>query len=135
RPGPAAHLAHGHASVSLLCLGAHHRGPQPRESGAPALCGAGAPRPRALGRGGARGVAQTRHRLVRGARLARAALGPRATRGGLRRARHGDLRSGAALTMDRRAAPRFWQPDWLVLRDMARVLRGLISDPELALRG
>ena len=34
-----------------------------------------------------------------------------------------------------RAAPRFWQPDWLVLRDMARVLRGLIADPVLGLRG
>ena len=37
--------------------------------------------------------------------------------------------------MDRRAAPRFWQPDWLVLRDMARVLRALIADPALSLRG
>ena len=37
--------------------------------------------------------------------------------------------------MDRRAAPRFWQPDWLVLRDMARVLRALIADPTLGLRG
>ena len=37
--------------------------------------------------------------------------------------------------MDRRAAPRFWQSDWLVLRDMARVLRALIADPTLGLRG
>jgi SAM-dependent methyltransferase len=37
--------------------------------------------------------------------------------------------------MDRRAVPRFWQPDWLVLRDMARVLRALIADPALGLRG
>ena len=34
-----------------------------------------------------------------------------------------------------RAAPRFWQPDWLVLREMARVLRALIADPSLGLRG
>jgi SAM-dependent methyltransferase len=34
-----------------------------------------------------------------------------------------------------RAAPRFWQPDWLVLREMARVLRGVIADPALGLRG
>jgi SAM-dependent methyltransferase len=33
-----------------------------------------------------------------------------------------------------RATPRFWQPDWLVLREMARVLRGLLADPALALR-
>jgi SAM-dependent methyltransferase len=37
--------------------------------------------------------------------------------------------------MDRRATPRFWHPDWLVLRDMARVLRGLIADPAAGLRG
>ncbi len=36
--------------------------------------------------------------------------------------------------MDRRATPRFWQPDWLVLRDMGRVLRGFIADPALGLR-
>jgi SAM-dependent methyltransferase len=35
----------------------------------------------------------------------------------------------------RRATPRFWQPDWLVLREMARVLRGLLTDPALQLRG
>jgi len=34
----------------------------------------------------------------------------------------------------RRAVPRFWQPDWLVLREMARVLRGLLADPALELR-
>lgn len=34
-----------------------------------------------------------------------------------------------------RAAPRFSQPDWLVLREMARVLRGLIADPALGLHG
>lgn len=34
-----------------------------------------------------------------------------------------------------RAEPRFWQPDWLVLRDMARALRRLIADPALGLRG
>lgn len=34
-----------------------------------------------------------------------------------------------------RAAPRFWQPDWLVLREMARALRALIADPALGLRG
>jgi SAM-dependent methyltransferase len=34
-----------------------------------------------------------------------------------------------------RAAPRFSQPDWLVLREMARVLRGLIADPALRLHG
>jgi SAM-dependent methyltransferase len=32
-----------------------------------------------------------------------------------------------------RAAPRIWRPDWLVLREMARVLRALLSDPELGL--
>jgi len=37
--------------------------------------------------------------------------------------------------MDRRATPRFWHPDWLVLRDMARVLRGFIADPVLGVRG
>jgi SAM-dependent methyltransferase len=37
--------------------------------------------------------------------------------------------------MDRRATPRFWHPDWLVLRDMARVLHGFIADPALAVRG
>lgn len=37
--------------------------------------------------------------------------------------------------MDRRATPRFWHPDWLVLRDMARVLHGFIADPALGLRG
>jgi SAM-dependent methyltransferase len=35
----------------------------------------------------------------------------------------------------RRAVPRFWQPDWLVLHGMARVLRGLLADPALQLRG
>ena len=34
-----------------------------------------------------------------------------------------------------RAAPRIWQPDWLVLREMARVLRGMLDDPALGLRG
>ncbi|HYM44171.1 MAG TPA: methyltransferase domain-containing protein, partial [Steroidobacteraceae bacterium] len=34
-----------------------------------------------------------------------------------------------------RAAPRFSQPDWLVLREMARVLRGVIADPALRLHG
>lgn len=34
-----------------------------------------------------------------------------------------------------RATPRIWQPDWLVLREMARVLRALLADPALALRG
>jgi len=34
-----------------------------------------------------------------------------------------------------RAAPRFWQPDWLVLREMARVLRTMLADPALGLRG
>jgi len=27
----------------------------------------------------------------------------------------------------RRAVARFWQPDWLVLREIARVLRGLLA--------
>jgi len=35
----------------------------------------------------------------------------------------------------RRATPRLWQPDWLVLREMARVLRDLLADPSLELRG
>jgi SAM-dependent methyltransferase len=34
-----------------------------------------------------------------------------------------------------RATPRFWQPDWLVMREMARALRTLLADPALALRG
>jgi len=34
----------------------------------------------------------------------------------------------------RRAEPSFWQADWLVLREMARVLRGLLADPALELR-
>jgi SAM-dependent methyltransferase len=34
-----------------------------------------------------------------------------------------------------RAAPRIWQPDWLVLREMARVLRAVLADPQLRLRG
>lgn len=34
-----------------------------------------------------------------------------------------------------RAAPRIWQADWLVLREMARVLRGMLADPALGLRG
>jgi SAM-dependent methyltransferase len=34
-----------------------------------------------------------------------------------------------------RSAPRFWQPDWLVLREMARVLRAMLADPRLNLRG
>jgi 2-polyprenyl-3-methyl-5-hydroxy-6-metoxy-1,4-benzoquinol methylase len=35
----------------------------------------------------------------------------------------------------RRAAPRIWQADWLVLREMARVLRGVLADPALGLQG
>jgi SAM-dependent methyltransferase len=34
-----------------------------------------------------------------------------------------------------RAAPRLWQPDWLVLREMARVLRAMLADPRLRLAG
>jgi SAM-dependent methyltransferase len=34
-----------------------------------------------------------------------------------------------------RATPRIWQPDWLVMREMARVLRALLADPALALLG
>ncbi len=33
-----------------------------------------------------------------------------------------------------RASPRIWQPDWLVLREMARVLHALLADPALRLR-
>lgn len=33
-----------------------------------------------------------------------------------------------------RAVPSLWQPDWLVLREMARVLRRMLADPELHLR-
>jgi SAM-dependent methyltransferase len=36
---------------------------------------------------------------------------------------------------DRRASPRIWQADWLVLREMARVLRAVLADPALALKG
>jgi SAM-dependent methyltransferase len=34
-----------------------------------------------------------------------------------------------------RATPRIWQPDWLVLRGMAKVLRRVLADPALNLRG
>jgi SAM-dependent methyltransferase len=33
-----------------------------------------------------------------------------------------------------RATPRIWQPDWLVLRGMAQVLRRVLADPSLRLR-
>jgi SAM-dependent methyltransferase len=36
---------------------------------------------------------------------------------------------------DSRAAPRIWRADWLVLREMARVLRAMLADPALGLRG
>jgi len=36
---------------------------------------------------------------------------------------------------DRRVAPRIWQADWLVLREMARCLREMLADPALALKG
>ena len=36
---------------------------------------------------------------------------------------------------DRRASPRVWQPDWLVLREMARVLKAVLADPQLPLAG
>jgi SAM-dependent methyltransferase len=36
---------------------------------------------------------------------------------------------------DRRAAPRIWQADWLVLREMGRSLQGVLADPALALNG
>lgn len=35
----------------------------------------------------------------------------------------------------RRAAPRIWQADWLVLREMACVLRSVLADPVLKLQG
>jgi SAM-dependent methyltransferase len=41
----------------------------------------------------------------------------------------------ARMRQNPRAAPRIWQPDWLVMREMARVLRALLADPVLALRG
>ena len=34
-----------------------------------------------------------------------------------------------------RSAPRLWQADWLVLREMARVLREVLAEPALGLRG
>ena len=34
-----------------------------------------------------------------------------------------------------RATPRIWQPDWLVLRGMAQVLRRVLADPALTLPG
>jgi SAM-dependent methyltransferase len=37
--------------------------------------------------------------------------------------------------LNARATPRIWQPDWLVLRDMARVLRAILEDPALGLSG
>jgi SAM-dependent methyltransferase len=33
-----------------------------------------------------------------------------------------------------RATPRFWQADWLVLREMGRVLRSMLADPSLRLK-
>jgi SAM-dependent methyltransferase len=36
---------------------------------------------------------------------------------------------------DRRVAPRIWEGDWLVLREMARVLRIVFADPALGLQG
>ena len=36
---------------------------------------------------------------------------------------------------DPRAAPSIFRPDWLVLREMARVLRDVLADPALRLRG
>ncbi len=39
------------------------------------------------------------------------------------------------MDLDRRAAPRLWRPDWLVLRGMARTLRAVLADPALPLRG
>ena len=39
------------------------------------------------------------------------------------------------MTHSARAAPRFSQPDWLVLREMARVLRAILADPALHLQG
>lgn len=39
------------------------------------------------------------------------------------------------MNTDRRAEPRIWQADWLVLREMARVLRAMLADPALALKG
>ncbi|HXM81082.1 MAG TPA: class I SAM-dependent methyltransferase [Burkholderiales bacterium] len=34
-----------------------------------------------------------------------------------------------------RASPRIWQPDWLVLREMAKAIRSLLADPALRLQG
>ena len=34
-----------------------------------------------------------------------------------------------------RASPRIWQPDWLVLREMAGALRRVLADPALRLQG
>ena len=51
-------------------------------------------------------------------------------------ARRSAAAAGVPLTQmhqNRRAAPRMWQPDWLVMRQMARVLRGLLADPALRL--
>src|SRR5262245_15131605 len=36
---------------------------------------------------------------------------------------------------DRRASPRLWHPDWLVLRELGAALRAATADPALGLRG
>ncbi|MCD6044227.1 MAG: hypothetical protein K0R40_3830 [Burkholderiales bacterium] len=37
--------------------------------------------------------------------------------------------------VERRAAPRLWDPDWLALRSVARAIRDALADPRLALSG
>jgi SAM-dependent methyltransferase len=39
------------------------------------------------------------------------------------------------MSENRRAAPRLWQPDWLVLRRQAEAIQGLLAHPGVALRG
>src|SRR5258708_19746400 len=131
-----AHLVERHAGIPVLHIGAHDRSSRASKGRARALRRAGAPRSRAVcGRGPGR-AAPARYRLVCGDGLERAALGPGAAAGQLLRAQRRHLRGSGALSMDpgRHAVARFWQPDWLVLREIARVLRGLLADPALKLR-
>ena len=85
--------------------------------------------------------ARARRFLVCRGREGGAALGSQSRPGGLQRARGRRLLCAPDAAMRRgamhdnpRASPSVWQPDWLVLREMARVLRGVLADPALGLR-
>src|SRR6185503_19587485 len=131
-----ADLVERHAGVPVLYFGAHHRSAGAGKGRARALCATRAARALAFRGGSPAGAAPARHRLVCGDRLERAVVGPGAARDALPGTQRRHLRGAGALSMEpgRRAVPSFWQPDWLVLREMARVLRGLLADPALGLR-